>query len=211
MASCFFVLTICFIILFIINRGVVKVKKLLFILLLCVTSQSQALEIAGVKLEEELQLENHQLVLNGAGIRTKFFVKVYAVGLYLSKKAHTTEAVLADTGANRISMHMMREVTGQLFVEGLNMSLLANQSEAEMKVLDPQANELLQIIGRLPLLQKGDIINLDYIPGLGTKVVIKGVDSGIIEGLDFNRALLKIWLGKKPVKRALKEALLGEV
>lgn len=185
-------------------------KKLLFVFLLCVTSQAHALQIAGVKLEEELQLDKHRLVLNGAGIRSKFVVDVYVVGLYLGKKVHTAEAVLADTGANRISIHLVRDVSGRLFSDGLNISLLANQSEAEMKVLDARVDKLLKFVATVPKLHKGEIVNLDYIPGLGTKIVINGIDKGYIEGLDFNRALLKIWLGKKPVKKSVKESLLGD-
>ena len=185
-------------------------KKLLFIFLLCITSQSHAFEISGVKLEDNLQLDKHQLVLNGAGMRSKFVVDVYVVGLYLSKKLNTAEAVLADTGPNRISIHLVRDVSGKLFSDGLNISLLANQSEAEMKVLDPKVAKLLKFVSTVPELHKGEIVNLDYLPGFGTKILINGVDKGYIEGLDFNRALLKIWLGKKPVKRSVKQALLGE-
>lgn len=185
-------------------------KKLLFIFLLCITSQSYAFEISGVKLEDKLQLDKHQLVLNGAGIRSKFVVNVYVVALYLSEKLNTAEAVLADTGAKRISIHMLRDVSGKLFSDGLNISLLANQSEAEMKVLDPKVAKLLKFVSTVPELHKGEIVNLDYLPGLGTKILINGVDKGYIEGLDFNRALLKIWLGNKPVKKSVKQALLGE-
>ena len=185
-------------------------KKLIFIFLLCVSSQAYALVISGVKLEEKLQLNNHQLELNGAGIRSKFVVNVYVVALYLSEKLHTAQDVLADTGPNRISIHLLRDVSGKLFSDGLNISLLANQSQAEMKVLDPKVDKLLKFVATVPQLKKGEIVNLDYIPGLGTKILINGVDKGYIEGFDFNRALLKIWLGNKPVRKSVKDALLGE-
>lgn len=185
-------------------------KKLLFVLLLSVTVQTHALEISGVKMEETLQLDNHHLVLNGAGMRSKFVVDVYVVGLYLGKKLHTAEAVLADTGPNRISIHLVRDVSGKLFSDGLNISLLANQSEEEMTVLDPKVDKLLKFISTVPELHKGEIVNLDYFPGLGTKILINGVDKGFIEGFEFNRALLKIWIGKKPVKKSVKHALLDD-
>ena len=183
-------------------------KKLIFVFLLFIASQSCAFEIAGVKLEDKLQLDKHQLLLNGAGIRSKFVVKVYVVAFYLSEKAHTAEAVLANTGAKRISLTMLRDVSGKLFSNGLNVSLLANQSEAEMKTLDPKVDLLMKFISTIPELKKGEVINLDYIPGSGTKILINGADKGYIEGLDFNRALLKVWIGKKPVNRSLKLALL---
>ena len=178
--------------------------------MLALSSQSYALEVAGVKLDETAQLGTHQLVLNGAGVRTKFIAKVYVVALYLGQKSHTAEAVLADNGAKRISLSMVRDVGSKLFFDGLNASILANHSEAEMTTLDPKVDKLLKFISTIPELKNGEVLNLDYIPGVGTKIIINGVEKGVIEGADFNRALLKIWLGHKPVNKALKQILLGD-
>jgi hypothetical protein len=53
-------------------------------------------------------------------------------------------------------------------------------------------------------------IDLDWHPGGGTQVTIDGKPAGQpIEGEDFYRALLRIWLGDKPVQDDLKKALLG--
>lgn len=183
-------------------------KKLIFLFLLCVAFQSHALELAGVKLDDTVQIDAHQLVLNGAGVRTKFLVKVYVIALYLSEKSHMAEAVLAGNGAKRISLQMVRDVSGKLFFDGLNASILANHSAAEMVTLEPKVDRLLKFISTIPELKKGETLNLDYIPGLGTKILIDGIDKGYIEGEDFNRALLKIWLGQKPVNKALKQVLL---
>lgn len=57
--------------------------------------------------------------------------------------------------------------------------------------------------------REGDEIILDYTPGQGTRVSIAGKDLGTIDGADFNRALLSIWLGANPVDEDLREALLG--
>jgi len=55
----------------------------------------------------------------------------------------------------------------------------------------------------------GDIVLLDYVPGKGTAVKINGVEKGIVEGEDFNKALLDIWLGEEPADDGLKDAMLG--
>ena len=62
----------------------------------------------------------------------------------------------------------------------------------------------------MPEIKKGEVVNLDYFPGVGTRVSINGMDKGVIEGADFYRSLLKIWVGKKPVQSALKRSVLGE-
>ena len=52
-------------------------------------------------------------------------------------------------------------------------------------------------------------ITLDW-TGAGTQLLVQGKPAGRpIEGEDFYRALLRIWLGDKPVQDDLKKALLG--
>jgi Chalcone isomerase-like len=184
-------------------------RRLIFIFMMCVTAHSYAVEISGVKLEDKLQLDTHQLVLSGAGIRAKFFVHVYAAALYLGEKAHTAEAVLADSGAKRMSFHLMRDVSGRQVLDGINEAILPNSSEEEMKALESRLYAFEKIFTSVPEIKKGETVNLDYIPGLGTRVTVNGADKGHIAGEDFYRALLKIWVGRKPVQASLKKHLLG--
>ena len=59
--------------------------------------------------------------------------------------------------------------------------------------------------------KNGMRITLDWLPGAGTQVTVQGRPTGApIPGEDFYSALLKIWLGEKPVQADLKKALLGE-
>ena len=53
------------------------------------------------------------------------------------------------------------------------------------------------------------MILLDYLPGAGTRVTVSGDDKGTIPGEEFNRALLRIWLGDQPADASLKKAMLG--
>lgn len=184
-------------------------KKIVFILLALLLAQAQAAEVAGVKVDDTVQIGSHHLVLNGTGMRSKFLVDVYVASLYLSKKINTAEAVLADPGAKRISLHMVRDVGSRLFFDGLNSSILANHTEDEMAALEPKVAKLLKFISTIAELKKGEVLNLDYIPGLGTKILINGVERGVIEGVEFYPALLKIWVGHKPVNKGLRHILLG--
>ncbi len=56
---------------------------------------------------------------------------------------------------------------------------------------------------------EGDRIELDYVPGEGTVVHIAGSKKGVVEGKDFNDALLLIWLAEKPVTKNLTGQLLS--
>lgn len=46
-------------------------------------------DVAGVKLEDSLDLRGTPLQLNGAGVRYKAILKVYTAGLYMGRKAST--------------------------------------------------------------------------------------------------------------------------
>ena len=52
---------------------------------------------------------------------------------------------------------------------------------------------------------------VDWIPGTGTVITVKGVTQGeAFKEPKFFGALMSIWLGKSPADFKLKEALLGQ-
>jgi hypothetical protein len=184
--------------------------KILFsILLLCLSTQVYAVELEGVKLDEQLQLDSHQLILNGSGLRKKYFFKVYVAGLYLSAKRNSGELILADGGAKRMAFHLLREVSGKQMLEAINEVLPPNHTAEEMKALEARLAELSKIFGSVAALKKGEVVLFDYLPGGGTRITIAGQEKGRIEGADFNRALLKVWIGDKPAQADMKQTLLG--
>jgi len=184
-------------------------NKLIAIFLLCLSTQVMALELEGVRLDDKAQLGNATLQLNGAGLRTKFFFKVYVGALYLGEKKHTAAAVLADVGAKRVTMHMLRELSGEKLLEAFDKGMGNNNTSAELAALSDHIREFSAIFRTTNAVAKGDVITLDYFPGEGTRVSINGAERGRVAGAEFNRALLKIWLGDEPVAEDLKMGMLG--
>lgn len=86
-----------------------KIKALLCILALTSVFplSSHARVIADIKIPETLSLSDQstKLILNGAGIRTKFIFDIYIGRLYLEKRVHTAKEAYALHGEKRISMH----------------------------------------------------------------------------------------------------------
>ena len=176
---------------------------------LLVLGNSIAAEIEGVQLADRVQLGKSDLTLNGAGVRTRFIFKVYVGALYLQSKAGTTETVLRDAGAKRIAMHMLRDLDAEQLFTALNEGLNKNHTPDELARLAPQVKHLEAIFNAVKAAKKGDVILLDYLPGAGTRVTVRGEDKGTITGAEFNRALLRIWLGDQPADAGLKKAMLG--
>lgn len=69
-----------------------------------------------------------------------------------------------------------------------------------------------QIFSDYKTLRPGETITIDWVPGSGTVIRVKGELQGepFVEPAFFN-ALLSIWLGKNPADWKLKEALLGKI
>ncbi|MDP2033761.1 MAG: chalcone isomerase family protein [Polaromonas sp.] len=179
--------------------------------LLAVGAAAATVEVGGVKLEDSTDVRGNKLVLNGAGIRYKAVFKVYSAGLYLGKKASTPEEVLAAPGAKRLSITMLREIDsnelGKLFTRGVQ----DNAPKTEMSKLVPGLIKMGQIFSDQKRLMAGDVFMIDWIPGTGTVITVKGVPQGEpFKEPEFFNALMRIWLGPQPADWKLKDALLGK-
>ncbi|HEX2530365.1 MAG TPA: chalcone isomerase family protein [Burkholderiaceae bacterium] len=184
---------------------------LLAVAMLLVSSFSFALEVAGVRLAETARVANQDLQLNGAGIRYRAIFKVYAAGLYLTAKKTTVPEVLAASGARRIELVMLRDVSSESFGQAFLAGIRKNISKTDKAKLVPQLIKFGELFASIPELKKGDTLALDWIPNSGTLVQINGkkvIDS--LPDIAFHDALLKIWIGDQPADAQLKRAMLGE-
>jgi hypothetical protein len=173
---------------------------------------AQGVEIGGAQLPDRTTVSagGPEIVLNGAGLRIKFFVKVYAAGLYLEKKSGIPAAVLALAGPKRVSMHLLRDVSAKQILDALHEGVEANNSAAAREKLKPQLDALDAVMIGMGPIKKGDVVTLDYVPGSGTVVTVNGQPKGKpIAGNALYDALLRVWLGDDPVQEDLKKELLG--
>lgn len=168
-----------------------------------------AVDVSGIKIPDVAKIEGQELKLNGAGIRTRMFIKVYVAALYLEQKANAAEAALGNKGVKRMALHIMRDLKAEVFSGALHDGLTANNSAADLAKIEDKIKEFNGILGGVGGVKKGDLVQLDYLPVAGTRVVINGDTKGSISGEDFFRSLLKVWLGEKPIDADLKKTLLG--
>jgi hypothetical protein len=174
---------------------------------LLVASAANAMEVAGVKIDDKASVGGQELVLNGAGLRTKVFFKVYVAGLYVPAKTGSASAVL-EKAPRRIQINLMRDVSAEEFVGALVDGMKANNSAAEFAAVKAETDQFIAIMKGANDVKEKDIVTLDFVDG-ATKVAVNGAAKGTIPGEPFNRALTKIWLGDQPVQADLKKAMLG--
>ena len=177
--------------------------------LMTAITMAQPVELSGIKFDSPIELRGTKLELNGAGIRYKVVVKVYAAGLYLTKKASTLEEVLAAPGPKRMAITVLRDVDsaelGKLFTRGVE----DNTPRSEMSKLVPGLIRMGQIFSDHKKLLTGENFLIEWIPGTGTVITIKGKAQEPFKEPEFFGALMRIWLGPNPGDWKLKDALLG--
>jgi Chalcone isomerase-like len=187
------------------NKGIfIMIKTAACLLFLFFSSPALGLEIEGVTVPESI---DSALQLNGAGIRSKFFFKIYIAELYLEHPSTKADEILDSPGRKQMTMHILYdEVSREKLVDGWNEGFSGNLPPEQLESLGPKIQQFNDLFVDV---HEGEEIILDYTPGQGTAVSIAGELKGTVAGADFNRALLSIWLGKSPVGDDLRDDLLG--
>lgn len=169
------------------------------------------MEVSGVKLDDPVEVHGTKLQLNGAGIRYKAVFKVYVGALYLGKKAATPEEVYAMPGPKRISITLLREIDSNELGKSFTTAFTENSPKAEMSKLIPGLIKMGQIFADQKKLLAGESFTIDWIPGTGTVISVKGKPQGEpFKEVEFFTALTRIWLGPQPADWKLKDAMLGK-
>lgn len=182
-------------------------KKLAAVVLsLCLPAFALAAEFEGVKIDDSVKANDKTLALNGNGLRTKLFFKVYVASLYLENKSSDGEAVISSDQTKRVKLAMLRDLNKDQVVEAIREGFDKN-AKAQMPQLK---DRLAKFEAQIPAtIKKGEVLEITYTPGTGTSVTTKGGSATQIEGKDFADALFSVWLGKNPVDENLKKGMLG--
>jgi len=171
---------------------------------------ASAAEVSGVKFPDTMKIAGKELQLNGLGVRTKFIVKVYAAGLYLQDKQSTVEDVLKADGPRRMQLVIMREISSDAFGDAFMSGINNNLDTKDKSKIVTQISKFGEMFAQFEALKKGDVLDLDWVPGVGTNCFLNGKKVGeTTPDILFYNAILKIWLGDKPADSSLKLKLLA--
>jgi hypothetical protein len=166
-----------------------------------------AAEVGGVKLDDKVSVGGQDLVLNGAGVRTRAIFKVYVGSLYVPAKTSNAAGVLAK-GPRRIQLNLLRNLSADQLVDALVDGIKDNSSAEELAAIKPQMDQMIATMKTFNDVKEKDVVTLDFVDGV-TKIGLNGAPKGSIAGEPFNGALTRIWIGDKPVQGDLKQAMLG--
>ncbi|MFC1524129.1 chalcone isomerase family protein [Thermodesulfobacteriota bacterium] len=184
-------------------------KNILILLLLLITVPvAHALEIGGISMPGSLPAEGETLILNGAGIRTKFFLKLYVGGLYLQQKQSNPEQIIAADQPMAIRLHIISSMITSEKMKKATTEGFLNSTRGNFDPLRPQIEAFISVFK--DTIKEGDIFDFTYLPGQGVSINKNDQHHSTIEDLAFKQALFGIWLCDRPAQKSLKNKLLGE-
>lgn len=170
-------------------------------------STAQSMTVRGVELPGTVTAGDTTLVLRGAGVRSKFFFKLYVGALYLAAPANSASLIVKADSPMAITLDVLSDkVTRERLIdtleEGFEKSTSGNTAAVQADI-----DSLIALLQ--DKIEPGDHFSLIYEPASGTHVRKNGEELAVIEGLPFKQALFGIWLGDDPAQGSLKEDMLG--
>jgi hypothetical protein len=160
--------------------------------------------VGGVALPERVSAGGTTLVLNGQGVRTRFFLKVYVGGLYLTQKSSDASAIVASDAPKQMLLHFVRTVSTDQMAHAYREAFESNPPDVQRAL----RADFERMLAALVPVKEGDRMAFTYVPGAGTTLTIRDRDAITIPGLPFARALFSSWLGPRAVSTDLKRGLL---
>lgn len=177
------------------------------LLALANTSAVHARSCRGIDFPEHIQVDGANLTLNGLGVRKATFLKVnvYVAGLYVVRPSAEPGALLDSKDPQQLTLQFVRSVSaGDIrkgWSEGFERSAGAQLGRLQARIA--------RLNGWMSDVQVGQRLTFIRRPGSGVQVSVNGTLMGVIEGDDFARAFVAIWLGPTPPNAEVKTGLLG--
>jgi hypothetical protein len=156
-------------------------------------------------LPDSYTIGGKSLLLNGAGIRKKLFIKIYIGALYLPSKVKSAEVALASGYPGVIKMHFLySKLEPQKIVETFAEGLKSNSPE-----LSADKTQKFLSLFTYPL-SKDDVMDLVITDKNNVEVIYNGKKAGSAVSDGLGTAVMKIFLGNNPADKDMKAKMLGE-
>lgn len=170
--------------------------------------QLQALEtVSDVQYDSTMSFKKDTLLLNGAGVREKWFIDLYTVGLYVKEKTTDASQIINCNCAQAFKIVIVSNfVTTEKFNDAID-EVFIKSTQGNTKHIDKRIAIFKKLLGTN--LKKGDELLLTYDPEVGLNVFRDQQFTGTVVGLDFKKELMKLWVGEHAVNNDLKKHVLG--
>lgn len=165
-----------------------------------------AKEVAGVDVAEQLATDTKELVLNGVGIRTKFFMDIYVASLYLPTTSNNADEIIAADEPMAIRLQIVSSMINPKRMSDSTRDGFVRATGGNIAPIESEVDELITAFQ--DAVEEGDTFDLVYLPEQGVTVYRNGESKTNVKGLKFKQALFGIWLSEDPIQDRLKDAML---
>jgi long-chain acyl-CoA synthetase len=175
-------------------------------LLLVFAGGAGAKECRSIQFPDQIQVAGHTLTLNGLGVRKATFLKVnvYVAALYVTHPSHDPKALIDSNDAQQLTLQFVRNVDKDDLTKAWREGF-EKVAKDRMAALNARIDRLNSWMTDIKTGQRLTFTRTNA----GVQVDVNGVTKGSIEGEDFARAFVAIWLGDAPPNAELKSGLLG--
>lgn len=173
---------------------------------------AQALTLHDMDFPEQLEAtaDSPELFLRGAAVRRVYgMVDTYVGLLYTADNNLSHDELISADKARRMVFHVTSSrVSARRFTNAIEEGLALNISEEDMQAIAPRVQELTQLFNHRFV--EGTVGSIEWVPAAQhSRIVIDGEVRGTVPGKDLNDALLRIWIGERPVSERFKREVLG--
>lgn len=166
------------------------------------------MKLAGITLPEKIRLDNKDLALNGAAIRSKFFIQTYIISLYAEKPIKNEEEAING----KINRSLRMQIITPLATSKAVSENIQSGMKESLGVLYEQQRDLIDDLRKVieaSGVQYKDIIDIYYTEKQELKLFKNEQEIYFNKsGKLFASILFGMYLGKNPKDKKIKEALL---
>lgn len=164
-------------------------------------------KVGNYQIEKNFQAGNLMLNLNGAGIRTKFFMDIYIGALYLDTKNNDASKILEANGPMAIRIKV---ISSKLTSDKIKDACEEGIKKATAGNTNPYKDQIQQFnLMFKDKVEKNDTFDFTYLPGKGILGYKNGKLLQTMPGKEFKKVLFSIWLGEHPADSDLKKKMLS--
>lgn len=184
-----------------------KAFILFFVMAFIAVAPAQT-KAGGATIPNTVSFEGEKLVLNGVGVREKFWMDMYAGALYLGHKSSNASAIMNANEPMAIKLHIVSKlISSDKMIDAVNEGF-ENSTNGKIAPIKTEIDQFISFFR--DEISKDDVFDVVYLPSKGVVVYKNGNEQGTIKGLEFKKALFGIWLSSNPADKKLKEGMLGK-
>jgi len=179
----------------------------MFQILFCLFLKAEAATLAGVEMPNSIKLQEETLVLNGLGLREKYWIDVYVAGLYLPTKMSNGETIITADIPKRVQIEFIYSSVPQEKMIAVLEENIANNPQFSKETVA----SIRKCGTWMQDFTTGDTVRFDYAPSdQTTTIYINDSIRGAVQSKEFMEAIFAMYVGKYPATEALKQGLLGK-